>query len=64
MASFVDVGSIILAYEIGVNGFGIEAGLGYALFDAFMVVWMRKRIATIVRWANPWKKGSDGGDRP
>jgi len=56
VATFVDIGSIIVAYAIGVNGYGLVAGLGYAMFDAFLVVWMRKRIVRLVRWASPWKR--------
>ena len=55
VATFVDVGSILLAYGIGVGGYGIAAGLAYAAFDAFIVVWMRTRMARLVRRLNPWK---------
>ncbi len=49
VASVVDFGSIFLAYEIGSNRFSIETGLLYGIFDAFIVVWMRKPIYNTVR---------------
>jgi len=49
VASVVDFGSIILAYEIGASRFSLETGLLYGLFDAFIVVWMRKPIYNAVR---------------
>ncbi|MEM0287412.1 MAG: hypothetical protein QXG05_04465 [Nitrososphaerota archaeon] len=47
VASVVDVTSIFIAYTIGVNQMGF--GIAYALFDAWMVVWMRKRIFSLVK---------------
>ncbi len=49
VASVVDFGSILLAYEIGSNRFSIETGLLYGIFDAFIVVWMRKPIYKSIR---------------
>ncbi len=49
VASVVDFGSIFLAYEIGSNRFSIETGLLYGIFDAFIVVWMRKPIYNTIR---------------
>lgn len=51
IASLVDVGSIFLAYQIGVSQLGLFAGLGYGLFDAWIVVWQRDRISHLIHWA-------------
>ena len=44
VASVVDVASILFAYRLGMDHFGIAAALGYALFDAYLVIWQRKRF--------------------
>ena len=49
VASFVDIGSIFAAYTIGIHQLGLEFGLAYALFDAWLVVWMRKPITRFVK---------------
>ncbi|MEM0075743.1 MAG: hypothetical protein QXV84_05290 [Conexivisphaerales archaeon] len=49
VASVVDVTSILIAYTIGVNQMGFIFGIAYALFDAWMVVWMRKPIFSLVK---------------
>jgi hypothetical protein len=46
IASFVDFTSIVFAYKLGVAQLGIAAGLGYGVFDAWLVIWQRERIAT------------------
>jgi hypothetical protein len=48
VASFVDLGSILLAYQIGMSQLGIWAGLGYGMFDAWIVIWQRDRIASAI----------------
>ena len=48
IASFVDVASIVFAYKLGVSQLGIAAGLGYGVFDAWIVIWQRDRIAGMV----------------
>jgi len=45
IASIVDFASIIFAYKIGVSQLGLVAGLGYGVFDAWLVVWQRERIS-------------------
>ena len=49
VATFVDVGSILIAYAIGVHQLNIFLGLSYAFFDAWLVVWMRKPITKRIR---------------
>jgi hypothetical protein len=49
IASVVDVASIVFAYKLGVAQLGIAAGLGYGVFDAWIVIWQRDRIANGVR---------------
>jgi hypothetical protein len=48
VASFVDIGSMFLAYRIGVAQLGVVAGLAYGILDAWLVIWQRKRIAEAV----------------
>lgn len=55
VASLVDMASILFAYQIGVNGFGMGVGVLYAGFDAFVVIWMRKPIARFARSINPYR---------
>jgi hypothetical protein len=55
VASLVDMSSILFAYQIGVNGFGMGIGILYACFDAFIVIWMRKPIARFARWISPFR---------
>ena len=49
IASVVDVASIVFAYKLGVSQLGLAAGLGYGVFDAWIVIWQRDRIASGVR---------------
>jgi hypothetical protein len=55
IATLIDVTSILFAYQIGIARFSVEYGFAYAAFDAFIVVWMRKPIARLARFANPFK---------
>jgi hypothetical protein len=49
VATFVDFASILFAYNLGVLQLGVAVGLVYAAFDAYVVIWMRKRITGWVR---------------
>ena len=49
VATFVDMGSIMFAYAIGLRQMNLELGMLYAIFDAWIVVWMRKPIASGIR---------------
>ncbi|MDA4131408.1 MAG: hypothetical protein OK457_11610 [Thaumarchaeota archaeon] len=49
IASIVDVASIVFAYKLGMSQLGIAAGLGYGVFDAWIVIWQRERIASGLR---------------
>jgi hypothetical protein len=49
VASVVDVASIMVAYTIGVQQSNFLLGVGYALFDALLVVWMRKPISRSIQ---------------
>ena len=51
VASFVDFGSISLAYQLGVTHFGLWAGVAYGMFDAWIVIWQRDRISGFIRKA-------------
>ncbi len=41
----VDIASIMVAYTIGISQSSFLLGLAYGLFDAILVVWMRKPIS-------------------
>jgi hypothetical protein len=45
IASVVDFTSIVFAYQLGLAQLGIAAGLAYGVFDAWIVIWQRERIA-------------------
>jgi hypothetical protein len=49
VASVVDVTSVMIAYTIGIQQSNFLLGVAYALFDAFIVVWMRKPISRGIR---------------
>lgn len=49
VATFVDVGSIMVAYTVGIHQFNIFVGLAYGCLDAILVVWMRKPLSRAVR---------------
>ena len=49
VASVVDVTSVMVAYTIGITQSSILLGLAYGIFDAIIVVWMRKPITRLVR---------------
>jgi len=49
VATFVDVASIMVAYIVGIHQINFVVGLAYAVFDAIIVVWMRKPLTRLVR---------------
>ena len=49
VASVVDVTSVMVAYTIGITQSSILLGLAYAIFDAIIVVWMRKPLSRLIR---------------
>jgi len=51
VASVVDVASVMIAYTIGIQQSNFLLGVAYALFDAFIVVWMRKPISRLISGA-------------
>jgi hypothetical protein len=44
----VDVTSVMVAYTIGITQANIFLGVGYAIFDAIIVVWMRKPLTRLI----------------
>jgi hypothetical protein len=59
----VDVASIMIAYTIGVNQSNFFLGVGYAVFDAIIVVWLRKPISNLIRTAvKPMRRPSIPSD--
>jgi hypothetical protein len=51
VASIVDITSVMIAYTIGIQQSSILLGLAYGVFDAVIVVWMRKPITRFIRFA-------------
>jgi len=49
VATVVDVASIMVAYFVGIHQFNFVVGIAYAVFDAVLVVWMRKPLTRLVR---------------
>jgi len=49
VATVIDFVSIIFAYNLGVLQLGAAVGIAYAAFDAYIVIWMRRRITGWVR---------------
>jgi len=49
VATLIDFASILVAYNLGVLQLGVAVGLVYAVFDAFLVIWMRRPITGLVR---------------
>jgi len=60
VATFVDIASIMVAYAVGIHQFNFLVGLAYALFDALIVVWMRKPLSRLVRHVLTIRGGSAG----
>ncbi|MDG6904924.1 MAG: hypothetical protein JRN20_03965 [Nitrososphaerota archaeon] len=52
VASVVDMSSIMFAYSLGMRNMNLLFGLGYALFDAWIVIWQRKRITRLMSGVN------------
>jgi hypothetical protein len=48
VASVVDFASLLVAYRLGVQQLGPIAGIGYGLFDAWIVIWQRERISSAI----------------
>ena len=55
IASLIDMTSILFAYQIGLSGSGIWVGVLYAMFDAFIVIWMRKPISRFAKSISPFR---------
>ncbi len=47
----MDVTSVMVAYTIGITQSSILLGLAYGVFDAIIVVWMRKPLTRLIRKA-------------
>src|SRR5207245_10551026 len=49
VAPVIDFASILFAYYLGVLQLVVAVGFVYAAFDAYIVIWMRRRITGWVR---------------
>jgi hypothetical protein len=60
----VDVTSVMVAYTIGITQSSFLLGLAYGVFDAIIVVWLRKPISGAIRRVVNVRIGEDlPGDR-
>ncbi len=48
VASIVDITSVMVAYTIGITQSSFLLGLAYGVFDAIIVVWMRKPLTRMI----------------
>jgi len=48
VATAVDMLSISVAYQLGINQSGFVVGFFYAVLDAYVVIWQRKRITKLM----------------
>jgi hypothetical protein len=48
VATAVDVLSISVAYQLGINQSGLAIGFLYAVLDAYVVIWQRKRLTRLM----------------
>jgi hypothetical protein len=39
---------MLVAYRLGVEQLGLFAGIGYGIFDAWIVIWQRERISLVI----------------
>lgn len=62
VASVIDVASVLVAYNIGMDRLGMAYGFIYAGMDAFIVVWMSRPITGMVRRLNPARRGRRAKD--
>jgi len=53
----------MVAYSIGLTQSNYLLGLAYGIFDAFIVVWMRKPFSRWIRRALAYRRSSADSDR-
>ena len=63
VASAIDFGSIFVAYQLGMAHFGLLGGLGYGMFDAWIVIWQKDRISNFVHKTGTLLRGIDNFKR-
>jgi fructose-specific phosphotransferase system IIC component len=47
VATAVDVLSLSVAYQLGINQSGFIIGVLYAVLDAYVVIWQRRRLTKL-----------------
>ena len=47
VATAVDMLSLSVAYELGINQSGFIIGVVYAVLDAYVVIWQRRRLTRL-----------------
>jgi hypothetical protein len=50
-ATAVDMLSMSVAYQLGINQSGLVIGFLYAVLDAYVVIWQRKRLTRLMHIA-------------
>ena len=49
VATSVDILSISVAYQLGISQSGFLIGALYAVLDAYVVIWQRRRLTEVAR---------------
>jgi fructose-specific phosphotransferase system IIC component len=54
VATAVDMLSISVAYQLGISQSGFLIGFLYAVLDAYVVIWQRRRFTKLLHLVTSW----------
>jgi hypothetical protein len=60
VATAVDMLSISVAYQLGISQSGFVIGFLYAVLDAYVVIWQRRRFTKLLHLVTSWLSRSLG----
>jgi hypothetical protein len=60
VATAVDMLSISIAYQLGISQSGFVIGFLYAVLDAYVVIWQRRRLTKLLHLVTSWLSRSLG----
>ena len=60
VATAVDMLSISVAYQLGISQSGFLVGFLYAVLDAYVVIWQRRRFTKLLHLVKAWLSRSVG----
>jgi len=60
VATAVDMLSISVAYQLGISQSGFLIGFLYAVLDAYVVIWQRRRFTNLLHRVASWLSRSLG----